>query len=48
MVVMIVFVVGCAGRGALPPPELAPGERESYVIGIPDVLKIVVWRNPEL
>jgi len=48
MVVTIAFAVGCGGRGALPPPEPAPGERESYVIGIPDVLKIVVWRNPEL
>ena len=48
LIVMIVFVVGCAGSGALPPPEPAPGEREFYVIGIPDVLKIVVWRNPDL
>lgn len=47
-IVMIVFVVGCAGSGALPPPERAPGERESYVIGIPDMLKVVVWRNPDL
>ena len=47
-VAMIVIAVGCAGRGALPPPEPAPGERESYVIGIPDVLRIVVWQNPEL
>jgi polysaccharide export outer membrane protein len=44
----IVFVVGCAGSGALPPPEPTPGEREPYVIGIPDLLRVVVWRNPEL
>jgi polysaccharide export outer membrane protein len=48
MMMMIVFVVGCAGSGALPPPEPAPGEREAYVIGIPDLLRVVVWRNPEL
>jgi polysaccharide export outer membrane protein len=45
---MIAIAFGCTGRGALPPPEPAPGERESYVIGIPDVLRIVVWKNPEL
>ncbi len=48
MMVMIVFVVGCAGAGAPPPPEPEAGEREAYVIGIPDLLRIVVWQNPEL
>lgn len=48
MMVMIVFVVGCAGAGAPPPPEPEAGEREAYVIGIPDLLRIVVWHNPEL
>ena len=48
MMVMIVFVVGCAGAGAPPPPEPEAGEREAYVIGIPDLLRIVVWKNPEL
>ena len=45
---LIALAFGCAGAGAPPPPEPAPGEREDYVIGIPDVLKVVVWRNPEL
>lgn len=44
----VALVVGCAGRGATPPPEEEPGDRDEYVIGIPDLLKIVVWRNPEL
>lgn len=39
---------GCAGTGAPPPPEPAPGERSDYVIGIPDMLRIVVWKNPDL
>lgn len=43
-----VLAFGCAAQGAPPPPEPAPGERGEYVIGIPDLLKIVVWRNPEL
>ena len=48
MIMMVVFAVGCAGTGAPIPAEPEPGEREAYVIGIPDILKVVVWRNPEL
>jgi polysaccharide export outer membrane protein len=39
---------GCARPGAEHPPEPAPGLREPYVIGIPDLLRISVWKNPEL
>jgi polysaccharide export outer membrane protein len=33
---------------ATPPPEPVPGERVPYVIGIPDLLEVLVWKNPEL
>jgi polysaccharide export outer membrane protein len=48
LLLMALFAMGCAGQGAPMPLEPAAGEREEYVIGIPDYLKIVVWRNPEL
>jgi polysaccharide biosynthesis/export protein len=48
LLVLVAAALGCAQKGATPPPEPDPGEREEYVIGIPDLLKIVVWRNPEL
>ena len=39
---------GCARPGAEHPPEPAAGLREPYVVGIPDQLRITVWKNPEL
>jgi polysaccharide export outer membrane protein len=42
------LAMGCASPGAPPPPEPAPGDRQDYVIGIPDLLRIHVWRSPEL
>jgi polysaccharide export outer membrane protein len=48
MLLVAVFAVGCVAAGAPMPPEPAAGERQPYVIGIPDLLKVVVWRNPEL
>jgi polysaccharide export outer membrane protein len=47
-VAVVVLATGCMGTGAPPPPEPEPGAREDYVIGIPDLLRVVVWRNPEL
>ena len=46
--VMAALAMGCTGAGAPMPLEPAAGTREAYVIGIPDILKIVVWRNPDL
>ena len=48
LVAMTALVVGCTGVGAAPPPEPEAGARQEYVIGIPDLLRIVVWRNDEL
>lgn len=48
LVALTVLVVGCTGVGQAPPPEAELGAREEYVIGIPDVLRIVVWRNDAL
>jgi polysaccharide export outer membrane protein len=45
---MVALMAGCTGSGSSFPPEPEPGTRAQYVIGIPDVLKVVVWRNPEL
>lgn len=48
LLMFVGLVMGCASPGAPPPPEPEPGERQDYVIGIPDLLKIHVWRSPEL
>jgi polysaccharide export outer membrane protein len=41
------MVLACS-HGAPPPPEAGPMDRAEYVIGSADVLRIQVWRNPEL
>jgi len=44
-----VSLLGCFGRGlSPPPPDPDPLERETYVIGVRDQLRIRVWKNPEL
>ena len=40
--------VACSTPGPAPPPTPLAGERETYVIGLTDVLRIDVWKNPEV
>jgi len=44
----LIGLFACARPAAQPPKEEQVGKRVSYVIGIPDVLRVSVWRNPEL
>jgi len=42
------LAAGCARPSAEPPPEVPPGLRDTYTIGVPDLLRITVWKNAEL
>jgi len=49
LLVVSFATLGCIGRPLqAPPPEGDSMEREPYVIGVTDVLKVDVWRQPEL
>lgn len=39
---------GCARAPSPPPPDPEPQARHDYVIGIADVLRVTVWKNPDL
>jgi polysaccharide export outer membrane protein len=45
--VLAAFAVACS-HGAPPPPEPGPMDRADYVIGPADLIRVQVWRNPEL
>jgi polysaccharide export outer membrane protein len=46
--VLAAAVALACSHGAPPPPETGPMDRADYVIGAADLLRIQVWRNPEL
>jgi len=46
--VLMVFALGCqSGPPNLPPPRVV-GDTDDYVIGVPDVMRIHVWKQPEI
>jgi polysaccharide export outer membrane protein len=48
-VALVVALLGCAARPlSPPPPDPKPMYRDTYVIGVTDVLRISVWKNEEL
>jgi polysaccharide export outer membrane protein len=49
MALAVFFAAGCGTRGlSPPPPEPDPMDRDEYRLGVSDIIRIDVWRNPEL
>jgi polysaccharide export outer membrane protein len=44
----LIVLMGCASSPPPPFPEEAKGEPEPYKIGIPDQLRVAVWKHPDL
>jgi len=48
LALLVSLTVACAGNRPSPPHTDAPVEAAEYVIGAGDLLRVVVWRNPEI
>ena len=48
LIALALLGAACARPAADSPPDEQLGLRVPYVIGIPDILRITVWKNPEL
>lgn len=46
--VLVLAPLACGRTILPPPPEITGGEKAPYVIGPSDILRITVWKNPEL